>query len=696
MTWFFDKKEKDTAMEGIQSEKIRRLVDKLHEFGVQQYVDLPQIAVMGDTSSGKSSVLTALSGIQFPSADKLTTRCPTQLILSHSKEFTGKVHIQRFNDKTKDSFPSTLQSIDQVPEMITNLTQKLVNEGQEISDDAIVIEASGPDFPNLTLTDLPGLVRAVSDGEDKGIIQQIRNLVNRYLSQSRTVILAVAPANVDMHNTEILQAAKEADPSGDRTIAIITKLDLVDPGAEDSVVKLLNNETKKLKLGYHAVRCRGQQDLKTGMTVKNGLKKEKEFFRSTVPWNTVGSEKLGIPNLRVKLVQLLEQRITESLPAVCKEIQNIKQETVESLNGLGPALTDLAKKRSFFLNIIHQADQLLQNAIFGQYDDPFFDDIDHRWRAMFRKACKEFNDELLADNLKLLQDLKVGDKAEFEIDTEWYTLGIQKIDTSGYYWKGKDGKDYCVPRSKVRVNLNEIIESIADSRGEELPAFPSYSVFKRLARDLIMKWKPKMLKLLQECEELLRNVCAEIASFNKNRLSEFISLRLTKMVDDLVKNTEEQLTVLMDMELVPFTLNHYFYDNLLKLRQDEMERKLRNTLTGQTFTIDSVIAILKQHGVGTNSNEYQEAYDFYLALVAYEKVAKKRFIDMVPMTMDIYLAKELAKNFQTTMQSVSDEVISTLLAENPESVYQRNKLEAKLDSMEFAEKEISIMCPSLL
>ena len=63
---------------------------------------------------------------------------------------------------------------------------------------------------------MPGLVRAVSDGEDKGIIQQIRNLVNRYLSQSRTVILAVAPANVDMHNTDnlkLLQDLKVGDTS---------------------------------------------------------------------------------------------------------------------------------------------------------------------------------------------------------------------------------------------------------------------------------------------------------------------------------------------------------------------------------------------------------------------------------------------------------------------------------------------------
>jgi interferon-induced GTP-binding protein Mx1 len=51
---------------------------------------------MGDTSSGKSSVLSALSGIVFPSSDKLTTRCPTELILSHADKFSGSVYLQRY------------------------------------------------------------------------------------------------------------------------------------------------------------------------------------------------------------------------------------------------------------------------------------------------------------------------------------------------------------------------------------------------------------------------------------------------------------------------------------------------------------------------------------------------------------------------------------------------------------------------
>ncbi|POM75600.1 Interferon-induced GTP-binding protein Mx, partial [Phytophthora palmivora] len=215
------------------SEEERKLIDKLRDIGLGQYIELPQVAVMGDTSSGKSSLLSALSGVSFPSSDQLTTRCPTQLVLTRADTFRGTVRLVRFQagsgaQNDEDEGKEDLNRLEDVPDAITKLTKKLIDEGQYISDDQIVIEMSGPELPNLTLTDLPGLVRTVGDHEDQSIIPRVRQMVDRYMQQERTVIIAVVPANVDMHNTEILQAAQEADPNGTRTIAVVTKVDLVD------------------------------------------------------------------------------------------------------------------------------------------------------------------------------------------------------------------------------------------------------------------------------------------------------------------------------------------------------------------------------------------------------------------------------------------------------------------------------------
>jgi interferon-induced GTP-binding protein Mx1 len=188
--------EKANASQWGNSQKFRNIIDGLRAVGVDKHVELPQIAVMGDTSSGKSSVLSAISGIAFPSNSKLTTRCPTQLILSTSEDFHGTVRLQRYQVTGQAVIPPvTLESVDEIADHITHLTQILVDEGQSISDDAIVIEVSGPSFPNLTLTDLPGLVRTVADSDDPNIIVKIRKLLERYLVQKRTVILCVVPAN---------------------------------------------------------------------------------------------------------------------------------------------------------------------------------------------------------------------------------------------------------------------------------------------------------------------------------------------------------------------------------------------------------------------------------------------------------------------------------------------------------------------
>jgi interferon-induced GTP-binding protein Mx1 len=115
----------DTAME---SQKARQLTDIFRAIGLDKYIELPQVVSMGDTSSGKSSVLSALSGITFPSSDKITTRCPTELILSKADVFKGKVQLRRKDGRA--AAPAVLlDKIEDVTEQIEKLTQLLVNEG---------------------------------------------------------------------------------------------------------------------------------------------------------------------------------------------------------------------------------------------------------------------------------------------------------------------------------------------------------------------------------------------------------------------------------------------------------------------------------------------------------------------------------------------------------------------------------------
>jgi len=403
----------------LENDRQRELINLLRSHGVDKHVELPQIAVMGDTSSGKSSVLSALSGIQFPSSDRLCTRCPTQLQLKNASIFRGSVYIQRYesnkntssngninSNNQPSSVPQTKQifSLVEITRAIQEMTDTIIREDTgttiTISDDReIVIRVEGPDLPNLTLIDLPGLVRAVGDGEDATLIPRVRALVQRYLVQERTIILAVVPGNVDMHNTEILHMAKEVDPMGHRTISVLTKLDLVDKGAERSVIDLLENRTKSLKLGYHAVRCRGQFDVTNGVNIEQGLLNENTFFNTHGDWSRVSKKLVGTVNLKQKLSNLLEEHIEKALPFVQTEICRQLDTCQADLVDLGPAMQSTSERRRLFEKSLRTLEQSVVGGIKGTYHGPFFD---HHSGAMSFREDDDNPDRDCVNSLKAL------------------------------------------------------------------------------------------------------------------------------------------------------------------------------------------------------------------------------------------------------------------------------------------------------
>jgi len=103
--------------------------------------------------------------------------------------------------------------------------------------------------PDLTLIDLPGIVRTTTSGQSKHVISMVDNLIDKYLQQERTIVLAVIPADIDIAVVDILERAQKADPNGDRTIGVLTKVDKVSAGEEEQVINVLQNVLKPLKLG---------------------------------------------------------------------------------------------------------------------------------------------------------------------------------------------------------------------------------------------------------------------------------------------------------------------------------------------------------------------------------------------------------------------------------------------------------------
>ncbi|RDL37477.1 uncharacterized protein BP5553_04910 [Venustampulla echinocandica] len=243
-------------------------IDKLRRSGISDHVSLPQIAVCGDQSSGKSSCLEAISGIPFPRKDTLCTRFATELVLRKSPtesvvvvkdsrvDRTAVTQSQQRSKKESQelaNFQYTLESFDELPALIESakVVLGLDKPGSGVSSDILRIEISGPTRPHLTVVDLPGLIHAKNDNEDdEDVDEVVSELVHSYMRRPRTIILAVVSALNDCALQAVLKRVKAVDPHGRRTMGLITKPDTLfkDSESEKDVVKLALNEVTNFRL----------------------------------------------------------------------------------------------------------------------------------------------------------------------------------------------------------------------------------------------------------------------------------------------------------------------------------------------------------------------------------------------------------------------------------------------------------------
>jgi interferon-induced GTP-binding protein Mx1 len=229
------------------------LADALRQDGIQSHITIPQIAVMGDQSSGKSSVLQAISGIEFPRGSGLVTRCATQVTMSRGAEWEAELRVGGPEAGDGPVHKVAKNEQHKVKGFIEQLTTELCGEasaGGFCKDKWIEVKLVAPDMPDLTIIDLPGIVKTNTNGQTKEVIEQVDQLLKHYLEQPRTIILAVIKAPDDIATSDIVERATVVDPDGERTVGVLTMPDLVNPGAEDTVLGVLSNKTKPLKNGY--------------------------------------------------------------------------------------------------------------------------------------------------------------------------------------------------------------------------------------------------------------------------------------------------------------------------------------------------------------------------------------------------------------------------------------------------------------
>lgn len=331
--------------------------------GLQQYINLPRIAVLGQQSAGKSSVLESIVGLDFlPRGDGVVTRRPLELRLNHIQDNSKPWAI--FSEEIPGKKWTNFQ---EVREQINALTDKVCGNNKGIVDKPIVLNVYSHTCPDLTLIDLPGITRIPIAGQPDNIEKITRAMAHRYVSDSRTIILCVVPANADMTTSDGLQMARQLDAKGIRTIGVITKIDIMDRGT--NAKRMIMNQEVSLRLGFVGVKNRAQEDIVNQISVKEAIEKEQMYFNTHPVYSTMPQGMLGCDVLTTKLTRILFTHIKHNLPEIIREIRAKLSETEEELKDLGPPLpSSQADKMHVLWNMITEFVQTYKNQIQGKYD----------------------------------------------------------------------------------------------------------------------------------------------------------------------------------------------------------------------------------------------------------------------------------------------------------------------------------------
>ena len=324
-------------------------------------IDIPQLVVVGSQSSGKSSILNSILGMDIlPTGSNMVTRGPLQLELIQTKKDI-KACFGEYADSTwmnlneiSIDFPNPSdEQKSEIRTTIKQLTNQYAGNGMNITDSPIYLRIYSPNIPNLSLVDLPGLtmVACTDKGQPKDIKDRIRNLVGSYIKNKSSIIMAVMPARTDIEADIALDLIKEHDPRCERTVGILTKIDLMNEGTD--VTHLLENKVSKdlqLGYGYYAIKNRNKIEMDS-MNVLEGLKAEYTYFTEhPIYSNHRYKEYMGIPCLCKNLSGLLVKSLKKSFPRILEKINRDLESNTASLNKLGVPIPEEDTMKSAFVH----------------------------------------------------------------------------------------------------------------------------------------------------------------------------------------------------------------------------------------------------------------------------------------------------------------------------------------------------------
>lgn len=418
----------------------------------------------------------------------LCTRFPTELILRKTPFTSINVSIvphhsrSEFDKESLSQFHEKLLDFKELPRLIeaAKTAMGVLTMGKAFSEDILRVEVNGADRPHLTIVDLPGLIHSENKHQSASDIQLINNVVQGYMKEPRSIILAVVSAKNDYANQIVLKLARDADPRGTRTLGVITKPDTLIPGSgsEQTFLSLARNQDVEFRLGWHVLRNRDTEVESWTFDQRDTAELQ---FLSSGAWAGLSSKDLGIKSLRSRLSDVLVQQIASELPNLIEEIAELSFQCQKHLEKLGLPRDTIYEQRMYLIQISQSFQAVIQATTHGTYNDPYFGDAmsltgyQKRTRAVVQNLNREFAAEM-ANN---------GRRYKVVADVDHAASESNELLTRADY-------------------VEKIVLVIQRGRGRELPGMFNPMIVTELFKKLSSPWRKIAESHIQEVRKAIR------------------------------------------------------------------------------------------------------------------------------------------------------------------------------------------------
>ncbi|KAF9139273.1 hypothetical protein BG015_002115 [Linnemannia schmuckeri] len=510
-------------------------INKVQNHGLTHKLSIPQMVIIGDQSSGKSSVLEAITKLTFPRDKDMCTRFAIQVNLRRNPALQEDVLSARIEgeEEFNNLFNpvKTTTTFHGVVEQAVNILCKKRNT--DISDKVLELTLSGPTQSPLTMIDLPGFINTTSDGQDKSLPNTISAINMRYIEDPRTIILAVVQATADLNTTRALSEAGKVDPDGERTVPIVTKPDYIQNGLHPDWIEVLLNRKKTMKHGYLVMRNTGYDQ--KSLSWDEARREEDKFFESEL-WNPVRSDRKGRVAVRKFLGNLLFEHISRELPVLKREVDAALDTFKMDLAALGDPIASTDEARVMLVDAtLHLQPQVI-SFLNAEYD--------HTYIAAFKEKL----------------------------------IPSSGLDPYFEYRQAMWNKDAGLPSSEI-VNL------VARYRGNDLPGFVSFTTFTNIINGHFLDgWRNTTKAHVQKMHRHLSDALSDFIAHTANATARDVFTHVfDRFSRQQVREIDQTIQDIFEDESTPFTLSRHYLE---AIHEERSKANRIRILTREKSVID--------------------------------------------------------------------------------------------------------------